>query len=153
MSVITIHYVVSWFGVLLKFMRRPRARVLACLCARGKLLNSEASIWHRNFPHECATFFFFFSRTTTSVCVTERARVWVAGVCVHILFDLRSRDSPSVAERESSVCAATVDGASERPNYSCVICFTSCLRKPPHNQPSLSAFWRKHKIGLQWLSY
>lgn len=36
--------------------------------------------------------------------MSERARVWVAGVCVHILFDLRSRDSPSAAERQSSVC-------------------------------------------------
>ncbi len=53
------------------------------------------------------------------------------------------------------VCAETVDGASERPNYSCVICFSSRLRNQRQSHPTISTFWRKyiHKIGLKWLGF
>lgn len=76
MSVITIHYVVSWFGVFLKCMRRPSVRVLACQSARGKLLNSEGLNWRRNFS--------FSFREPPQVFVCLSAPVFGLPVCACI---------------------------------------------------------------------
>lgn len=142
-------------SLFLKFMR-PRARVLACLCARRKLLNSEGLNWLEKFHAHAQLFFiYFFFLQNHHECLCARARAPVFGlpVCACIFCSTWEVVTLHQWRRGRAVCAATVDGASERPNYSCVICFTSCLRKPPHNHPTLSALWRKHKIGLQWLSY
>lgn len=61
----------------------------------------------------------------------KRARARVSErVCIFLKLE---QSRTSISGRE---CAATVDGASERANYSCVICFSSRLKSP--NQPTLA---------------
>lgn len=75
----------------------------------------------------------------------KRARVRAVSTSAYFL-NSSSREPPSGRE-----CAATVDGASERENYSCVICFSSRLKNP--NQPTLSVTAGKKNTfkDLQWL--
>lgn len=106
MSVITIHYVVSWFGVFLKFMR-ARVRVLACLCARGKFLNLEGLKWLEKFQAHvrlCFWFFCFFWRTTTSVCVPEPARPCLGCRCVLAYLVRLEKSWLSISGGEAEQC-------------------------------------------------
>lgn len=68
----------------------------------------------------------------------KRARACAVSMSAYFL-NSSSREPPSGRE-----CAATVDGASERANYSCVICFSSRLKNP--NQPQLFQSLRKKNI-------
>lgn len=63
----------------------------------------------------------------------EQTQTRACTCCEHVCIFLKLQQSrTSISGRE---CAATVDGVSERVNYSCVICFSSRLKHP--NQPTL----------------
>lgn len=71
----------------------------------------------------------------TCACLYMLLCMWCAHRCIFLKVEkLRT----SISGRE---CAATVDGASERANYSCVICFGSRLKQPNH--PTISVTGKK----------
>lgn len=86
-----------------------------------------------------------FSWLDQSVCVSLRIRSCMCRAHLYRFLKVEKCQT-SIGGSE---CAATVDGASVRANYSCVICFSSRLKQP--NQPTVSVTETNHQIALQWL--